>query len=137
MPRLAACFSISFSNSRWTGTVEVTSNSASGALVSNSVKSWLSQNSPIFSSASAFEMLLSLFSAIGFALLVAHVASADDDGGFAGRFVNEKDRKISASQRLTKSCVHIFAGGMPALRKANARLTEEELSGFAKRDMML
>src|SRR5437879_1173231 len=47
------------------GTVLITSNCASGASVSNSVKSWVSQNSPIFSSESALEMLLNLFSAIG------------------------------------------------------------------------
>src|SRR2546425_1190970 len=84
------------------GSVLITSNWASVASVSNSVKSWVSQNSPIFSSESALEMLLSLFSSIGFAFFVAHVASADDNGGLTRRFVNEKDRKISAAKRLTK-----------------------------------
>jgi hypothetical protein len=54
-----------------TGTVLITSNWAPGASVSNSVKSWLFQNSPIFSSESALEMLLNLFSSIGFAFFVA------------------------------------------------------------------
>jgi hypothetical protein len=60
-PRFAACLSISLSNSRLTGTVQGTSNSASGASESNPVKSCASQNSPIFSSESALEMLLSFF----------------------------------------------------------------------------
>jgi hypothetical protein len=79
-PALGSLLSISLSNSCRTGTVQVNSNSASGASESNSVKSCVSQNSPIFSSESAFEMLLSLFSSIAFAFTVAHVASAADNG---------------------------------------------------------
>jgi hypothetical protein len=68
---------------------------------------------------------------------VAHIASADDNGGLARRFVNEKkDRKLSAAERLTKRTVNVFAGCLSFFRETNARFAEENLSGFAKADMM-
>ena len=57
---------------------------------------------PIFSSESALEMLLNLFSAIGFAFFFAHVASADDNGGPCVPFLNEKGRKISSERENGK-----------------------------------
>src|SRR5437660_1580995 len=131
-PRLAACFSISLSNSSWTGTVLITSNSASGASVSNSVKSWVSQNSPILSSESALEMLLNLFSSIGLAFFVAHVASTDDDCGLACGLVNEEDRKVSTAQRLSKCRVYIFADGVAFLYETDTRTTNRQAIALIK-----
>src|SRR6266849_2547514 len=135
-PRFAACFSISFNNSTLTGIVQVISKSASGAFVSNSVKSWLSQNSPIFSSESAPEMLLSLFSSISFTFLVTHVASADDGRRLESRLVNEKDRKVSATKSLSKRGVHVFSRSMSPLCETDAWSPEENLSCLTNRDMM-
>src|SRR5258706_9123545 len=119
-----------------TGIVGVITKSASGTSVSNSVKSWLSQNSPIFSSESALEMLLSLFSSISFALLVAHITSADDRRRFECRLVDEKDRKVSATKSLSKSSVNVFSRSMPLLRKTDARTLEEYLPSLIERDTM-
>jgi hypothetical protein len=82
-------------------------------------------------------MLLALFSSIGFALLVAHVASADDNGSLEPRFVDEKDRQVSTTKRLPERGVNIFALGVTFLGKAEARFTEENLANLATGDSML
>lgn len=49
----------------------------------------------------------------------------------------KKDREVSATKRLPKRNVNVFAFGMTFFGEANARLTKENLAGLATSDVML
>src|SRR5713101_580546 len=137
-PRSRAWCSTADSSSHSMGTAQAICNATSGvARLSKSVKSWLSQNSPIFSKVSACEMLLTFLTPIGSPCLRAHVTGTDDDGGCRVGFVHKKHYDIASTEGLAESGIDLVVCTMLFLSKADTRLTEQNLASFSHGHVVL